>query len=78
MYSNAELKIFKVKIIRLWLLNFLSAFFEEKKETEEKERKVKDNRFVSSVTGFWDSLAASYQLTIVINVFFFQCASLRN
>ena len=33
-------------------------FFEEKKETEQKESKVKGNRFVSSVTGFWDSLAA--------------------
>ena len=56
----------------------LKCVFRGKKETEEKEKKVKDNRFVSSVTGFWDSLAASYQLTIVMNVFFFQCASLRN
>ena len=33
--------------------------FSRKKETEQKERKAgKDNRFVSSVTGFWDSLAA--------------------
>lgn len=49
----------------------LKCVFRGKKETEEKEKKVKDNRFVSSVTGFWDSLAASYQLTIVMNVLFF-------
>lgn len=37
----------------------LKCFFsEEKKETEQKESNVKGNRFVSSVTGFWDSLAA--------------------
>lgn len=48
-------------------------FFEEKKETEQKESKVKGNRFVSSVTGFWDSLAALPAYNCNKRFFFSKC-----
>ena len=57
-YSNADLKIFKVTDNTSVAFELLKCFFRVRKETEQKEREVKENRFVSSVTGFWDSLAA--------------------